>query len=263
MNKTPIPQSDRQPVSPDSEVSESDAISQLGSMPMSLGENSSPAELVAWGLQKFANQSVVMTSSYGMEGCVLMDLCSKAIEQFGLGKLTVASIDTDFFFPETHQLQAKLETKYTNLEFVTWKTPVSVTQQAEIYGDELWKNNPNLCCNIRKVQPMQDNIHKFDVWITALRRTQTKNRADIPVLGWDWKYQLLKFCPLATWSRTDVWNYIQQHEVPFNELHLQNYPSVSCTHCTKPVPGSSPDAEIREGRWAGKEKTECGLHFSI
>ena len=229
----------------------------------SLGEQTSPSELIGWGLQKFADQAIVLTTSFGMEGCVLMDLCSKAIAEKGLKKFTVASIDTGFFFPETHQLRQQLIERYTNLDFVTWETPLSINEQAEVYGQELWKNNPNMCCHIRKVQPMQDHIHQYSIWITALRRSQTAKRADIAVLGWDWRYELLKFCPLATWTRTDVWNYIQEHRVPFNQLHLQNYPSISCFHCTHAVPGSSPDAEVREGRWAGKDKTECGLHYSI
>lgn len=228
-----------------------------------LGDQSSPQELVAWGLRYFAELPMVMTSSFGMEGCALMDLCSKAIQQQDLQPLTVACIDTDFFFPETHQLRKKLEAKYTNLNFVTWKTPVTVAQQKQQYGDQLWKNNPNLCCNIRKVQPMQENIVNYKLWITALRRSQTKQRADTKAVDWDWRYQTLKFCPLVTWDRSDVWNYIRENDVPFNQLHLQNYPSVSCYHCTKPVPGSTPDQDVRDGRWAGQEKTECGLHFSI
>jgi phosphoadenosine phosphosulfate reductase len=223
----------------------------------------SPQELVRWGLARFSDQPMVLTTSFGMEGCVLMDMCSQAIELHGLQPLTVASIDTGFFFPETKQLRKKLIDRYPNLHFVTWETPVSIEQQRESYGDQLWKNNPNLCCNIRKIQPMRENIANFRLWITALRRSQTEQRADTPVLNWDWRYQLLKFCPLATWSRANVWQYIQDHEVPFNQLHLQNYPSVSCYHCTKPVPGSSPDSEARKGRWADTDKDECGLHFSI
>lgn len=228
-----------------------------------MGEQTSPLELIRWGLNKFADQPMVMTTSFGMEGCVLLDMSSKVIEELKLNRLTVAYIDTGFFFPETHQLREKLAQRYSNLDFVKWQTSVSVDQQSQLYGQELWKNNPNLCCNIRKVQPMQANIHQYKVWITALRRTQTQNRASIPVLGWDWKYELLKFCPLATWTREQVWEYIQQHSVPFNQLHLQNYPSISCFHCTRSVPGSSPQDEVREGRWAGKDKTECGLHYSI
>jgi phosphoadenosine phosphosulfate reductase len=229
----------------------------------SMDESKSPEALVAWGLQHFSDRRVVMTSSFGMEGCMLMDMCSKAIAQLDLPKLTIACIDTGFFFPETKQLQKKLVQRYTNLDFVTWQTPVSIAQQAKSYGPNLWQYNPNLCCNIRKVQPMSENVINYDVWITAVRRSQTASRASTPVMGWDWRYQLLKFCPLVTLSRADVWSYIQKHDVPFNQLHLQNYPSVSCFHCTKPVPGSSPESDARGGRWSDTDKDECGLHYQI
>lgn len=224
---------------------------------------SSPIELVAWGLKRFLNQEKVMTTSFGMEGCALIDLCSKAIRENDLPKLKVAWIDTGFFFPETHQLREKIEAKYSNIEVVRWSTTVSVQEQTETYGNELWNNNPNLCCHIRKVVPMKENIAGNDLWITGLRRTQTKSRSDTEILSWDWRYHLLKFCPLATWSRSDVWNYVQQNDVPFNQLHLQNYPSIGCFHCTQSVPGSTPESDAREGRWEGKDKDECGLHFSI
>jgi phosphoadenosine phosphosulfate reductase len=110
---------------------------------------------------------------------------------------------------------------------------------------------------------MKQNVVNYDVWITALRRSQTKSRANTEVVSWDWKYHILKFCPFASWSRGDVWAYIQENEVPFNQLHLQGYPSVSCFHCTRQVEGSTPDSDAREGRWAGKNKDECGLHFNI
>lgn len=229
----------------------------------SIDDTKEPQQLVDWALQHFADQPMVMTTSYGMEGCVLLDMCSKTIQQFQLQPLTVACIDTDFFFPETKQLQTRLKERYSNLNFVTWKTPVSVEKQQQLYGPNLWSYNPNLCCNIRKVQPMSENIVNYRVWITGLRRTQTQQRSDTPVMGWDWRYQLLKFCPLATLTRSDVWSYIQHHDVPFNQLHLQGYPSVSCFHCTKPVPGATPDSDARDGRWSDTEKTECGLHYQI
>jgi phosphoadenosine phosphosulfate reductase len=228
-----------------------------------INPSNTPLELVEWGLEHFAGQKIVLTTSFGMEGCALMDMCAKAIEKKNLEPLEIACIDTGFFFPETKQLREKLIEKYSCLNFVTWETDVSVKQQGEVYGENLWKNNPNMCCHIRKVLPMQENVINYQVWLTALRRSQTEHRADIPVIGWDWRYQLLKFCPLATWTRKQVWEYIQENEVPFNQLHLQNYPSVSCYHCTKPVPGSSPDSDARSGRWEGKDKDECGLHFSI
>jgi phosphoadenosine phosphosulfate reductase len=226
-------------------------------------EHCSTAELIAWSLRRFSEYSIVMTTSFGMEGCVLMDLYDKAITELGLPKLTVAYIDTGFFFPETLELKNRAIERYQSLDFVSWQTPISVSQQTECYGPELWKDNPDLCCQIRKVQPMRDHIHRYQLWITAIRRSQTERRSSIPVMGWDSRYNVLKLCPLATWTRTEVWKYIQQHQVPFNQLHLQNYPSISCFHCTRPVPGSNPSDEAREGRWEGKDKTECGLHFLI
>jgi phosphoadenosine phosphosulfate reductase len=228
-----------------------------------ISESSSPMELVAWGLKRFLDQRKIMTTSFGMEGCALIDMCSRSITENKLPNMQVAWIDTGFFFPETLQLKDKLAAKYPNIDFVKWETEVSVAQQAETYGNELWKNNPNLCCHIRKVVPMKENIGNFDLWITGLRRSQTKARAQTPIIAWDWRYQLLKFCPLATWTRPQVWEYIQQNEVPFNQLHLQSYPTISCFHCTQAVPGSTPDSDAREGRWEGKDKDECGLHFSI
>ena len=265
---SPSASADTSPVgSPDAALAQVDfagaPASETDSSNDRINANSLPLELVQWGLKRFSDQPIVLTTSFGMEGCVLMDMCSQAIQHHDLEPLTVACIDTGFFFPETKQLRKKLVERYSNLNFVTWETPVSIQQQKEMYGDQLWNNNPNLCCNIRKVQPMHENITNYRVWITALRRSQTEQRADTPVMNWDWRYQLLKFCPLASWSRSEVWQYIQEHEVPFNQLHLQNYPSVSCFHCTKPVPGSSPDSEARKGRWADTDKDECGLHFSI
>ena len=193
-----------------------------------------------------------------MEGCALIDMLSRHTNE-----LKVAYIDTGFFFPETVQLIRKMQARYEQFEFVKWESTVSVDQQAKSYGKELWKNNPNLCCHIRKVVPMVSNIQPFQLWITGVRKTQTKQRADLPVMSWDWKYQILKFCPLANWTRAEVWKYVQENDVPFNQLHLQGFPSIGCFHCTKAVPGSTPENDSRDGRWEGKEKTECGLHYSI
>lgn len=223
-----------------------------------VGPESSPQDLIAWAVDHFRDLPMVMTTAFGMEGCALIDMMSRHVK-----RLTVGYIDTGFFFPETHQLRQKLERRYPQLEFACWSPSISVQQQAASYGPELWKNNPNLCCHIRKVVPMNENIRNYRFWVTGVRRTQTQHRAMTDVLSWDWKYRVLKFCPLAGWTRSQVWDYIQKHDVPFNQLHLQEYPSIGCFHCTKPVPGSSPDADSREGRWQGTEKTECGLHYSI
>ncbi len=133
-------------------------------------------------------------------------------------------------------------------------------EQAAIHGDELWKRDPNLCCRIRKVDPMRAALADVDVWITGLQRSQSATRANIRVVEWDWKYQILKVSPLAGTDRAWIWEYIRRNQVPYNELHERGYPTVGCTHCTKPVEGMEIGKYSREGRWAGFEKTECGLH---
>ena len=99
-----------------------------------------------------------------------------------------------------------------------------------------------------------------DVWVAGLRRDQSSLRSNLEAVSWNWKYQVLKVCPLLPWSRGQVWEYVRSNGVPYNTLHDQGYPSIGCTHCTQPVRGLSRDGYSREGRWAGREKTECGLH---
>ena len=150
--------------------------------------------------------------------------------------------------------------RYPHLTFVNRGTSLGIEEQAERYGDQLWKTDPQLCCRLRKVDPMYKVMAEVDVWITGLRRTQSATRAGLRVIDWDWRYQTLKISPLANWERSDVWDYVKEHDVPYNELHEQGYPSIGCTHCTAPVPGSSLGEYSRAGRWSDVDKTECGLH---
>lgn len=212
-------------------------------------------DLIAWTLERFAGQRLVMTSSFGMEGCALLDMYAQHGQP-----LTVVYLDTMFFFPETHALRERLMERYPHVEFVNRGTTMTPEEQARKIGPELWKTNPDRCCEIRKVAPMHAVLREVDVWITALRRSQSITRANLKVVDWDWQYQLVKICPLAAWERGDVWDYIQKHDVPYNELHERGYPTVGCTHCTAPVEGSSPGDYSRAGRWQEFNKTECGLH---
>ena len=107
---------------------------------------------------------------------------------------------------------------------------------------------------------MLEVMTETDVWITGLRRSQSVTRANLRLVEWDWRYQVLKVSPLVKWEREKIWEYIQKHDVPYNKLHEQGFPSVGCTHCTKRVEGSSIGEYSRKGRWASMEKTECGLH---
>lgn len=220
-----------------------------------ISEDTPTERFIEWSLDRFAGQRLMMTSSFGMEGCALVDMYHK------FGKpLTVVYLDTMFFFPETYKLRDQLAERYPNFQFVNGGTTLTPEQQAREYGDELWKYNPTQCCKIRKVDPMFTVMADVDVWITGLRRGQSATRANIQMIEWDWKYHVLKLSPLAKWDRGQIWEYIQANNVPYNELHEQGYPTVGCTHCTTTVPGSKPWDYSRDGRWAGKGKTECGLH---
>lgn len=220
-----------------------------------LGEGSTPSELVAWSLEKFDGRRVDMSTSFGMEGCALIDMYARHGRP-----MNVFYLDTMFFFPETYRLRDRLMERYPHLNFENRGTALTPEAQEKAYGPELWKTNPDKCCELRKVDPMQGALSGVDVWVTALRRTQSETRGAIRVLEWDWKYQVLKLSPLAGWTRRDVWNYIQENKVPYNELHEKGYPTVGCTHCTAPVEGVAVGEYSREGRWAGTQKKECGLH---
>jgi phosphoadenosine phosphosulfate reductase len=131
--------------------------------------------------------------------------------------------------------------------------------QEEVYGPTLWSINPDQCCALRKVEPLKEKLAGLRAWITAIRRDQTAARASARKVEWDQKFQLVKINPIADWTTKDVWNYLHEHDVPYNPLHDQNFTSIGCTHCTRAIrPGEDP----RAGRWAGFQKTECGLHIT-
>ena len=110
---------------------------------------------------------------------------------------------------------------------------------------------------MRKVEPMRRALSSVDCWVAGVRRADSSSRAKTPKFGWDKKFGLWKLNPLADWSERDVWNYIHEHHLPYNPLHDRGYPSIGCTHCTQPV---GPGGDLRDGRWAGVAKTECGIN---
>jgi phosphoadenosine phosphosulfate reductase len=164
-------------------------------------------------------------------------------------------LDTDVLFPETYETKTRLEDRY-GINFHRYSS-ITLEQQKGLYGDELWSRDPDACCGIRKVEPMRSALAAVDLWVSGIRRSDSQTRAGAPKFGWDKRFGLWKLNPLADWSEQEVWSYISKHDVPYNALHDQGYPSIGCTHCTR-KPGAGEDA--RAGRWAGLEKTECGLH---
>jgi phosphoadenosine phosphosulfate reductase len=212
-------------------------------------ENASPETVIAWAVQTFPN--ITFACSFGAEDVVLVDM---------LQKISPASdifyLDTDFHFKETYETRDRMAEKY-GLKFVQVKPKLTPEEQATEHGDELWKSDPNSCCGIRKVEPLTRILTEYEAWITGIRRDQAPTRANAKKVEYDTKFGLVKFNPLASWTSEDVWDYIRANDIIYNPLHNQNYPSIGCEYCTKQVmPGEDP----RAGRWAGNEKTECGLH---
>jgi phosphoadenosine phosphosulfate reductase len=222
---------------------------------LAITEASDTTEVIAWTLERFGHQRMVLTTQFGMEGCALIDMY--AAQQ---RPLKVVYVDTLFLFPETYALRDRMVARYRHLTFESRGTRLTAAEQAARHGDRLWAREPDRCCQIRKVDPMREALAGVEVWITGITRNQSATRADTPMIGWDWQFQLLKINPLVHWDRKRVWEYVQSHEVPYNPLHERGFPSIGCTHCTQPVVGAGITDYTRRGRWDSSGKTECGLH---
>jgi len=212
--------------------------------------HSEASDVMAWSAQTFGTGLSIGTS-FGASGIVLMDLALQLNHD-----VDIFYIDTDYFFPETHTLIERLQQHYQR-GFRVVKTNVTIAQQEKRYGPKLYENDPNLCCHVRKVEPLRQALADSTAWATALRHDQSSTRAQMPMVQWNTRYNVVKIAPLVHWTETDIWQYIHEHGLPYNELHDRNYPSIGCWPCTKPV---KPGEDLRAGRWQGFNKTECGLH---
>ncbi len=221
-----------------------------------IADQSTPEEIVAWTLRRFAGRNLVVTTSFGMEGCALIDMVARHDVS-----VPVVYLDTGFLFPETYELRDRMVARYPHLRFENRGTTLTTEAQAERFGPELWRRDPDRCCAIRKVEPMQQALAGVEVWLTGLMRSQGGARSALRELQWNDSYQLVQVNPLAGWDRRRVWDYVLAHEVHYNQLHERGYPTLGCTHCTVAVPEAGAGDYTRAGRWAGTTKTECGLHF--
>jgi phosphoadenosine phosphosulfate reductase len=213
-------------------------------------ESWTPPELLRWGLERF-RQRVAIASAFGPEGVIVIDMAARLRRD-----VRVFTLDTGFLFPETHALMEEVERRY-GIQIERCRPTLTPEEQAERHGEALWRRAPDQCCELRKVQPLRAKLAGLDAWITGIRREQTPARANARKVEWDAKFGLAKLNPLADWSWARVWEYIQAHKVPYNALHDRNYPSIGCTHCTRPV---QPGEGLRSGRWPGTGKIECGIH---
>lgn len=214
-------------------------------------EAQGPEATLRWALERCGPDGIALACSFGAEDMALVDMWSR-INPGG----HVFYLDTDLLFPETYATRDRLLARYP-VTLTRYAPLLSLAEQAAEHGDQLWARDPDRCCGLRKVEPLKRALRRLDGWITGIRREQAPTRAGARVVEWDSKFGLLKVNPLAAWTWEQVWAYIGQHDVPYNPLHDQGYPSIGCQPCTRAVqPGEDP----RAGRWSGFNKTECGLH---
>jgi len=218
--------------------------------------NAQPTEeILRWSWERFNSRAAIGTSFQGA-GLVMMHLAKLSGLSF-----PVFTLDTGLLFSETIELKKRLE-DFLGIEIEGVHPDLSVEQQNEAQGPELWNHNPDLCCTMRKVLPLQGKLAELDCWITGLRREQSETRAtvgfvDVYIFDENSGREIVKLNPMANWSRDAVWSYIKQNRIPYNPLHDRGYRSIGCWPCTKVTANGENE---RAGRWTGFSKVECGIH---
>jgi phosphoadenosine phosphosulfate reductase len=205
-------------------------------------------EIAAWTARTFGRDVIVAAS---MQDLILPHLFAEVIPD-----VEVLFLQTGYHFDETLQT---LEVAIRDLAITTIEAlpRQSVAEQDAQYGEKLHDRDPNLCCFLRKVDPLARSLDGRAAWVTGVRRIEAPTRANTAIISWDHKHDLVKINPLVTWSDEDVEAYQVVHDLPRNPLVAQGYPSIGCAPCTRKVaPGEDP----RAGRWSGNDKTECGIH---
>jgi phosphoadenosine phosphosulfate reductase len=217
-----------------------------------------PQDILRLALEQFDRIAI---SFSGAEDVVLVDMATRIKQD-----VAVFSLDTGRLHPETYRFLEQVKEKYgVTLEVLT-PDPTALEKLVREKGlYSFYKDGHKECCGIRKVAPLRRKLGTLDAWVTGQRKDQSPGtRASIPVVEKDQAFSrpdhtLYKFNPLSNWSSAQVWRYIRENEVPYNELHSRGFISIGCEPCTRPV---LPNQHEREGRWWWEEETlkECGLH---
>ena len=222
-----------------------------------LGPEATAEELLRWTATTFGTDFVIAAN---MQDAVLIDVAKKAIDPATVDgeRLKVLFLDTGYHFAETIGTRDAVEAIY-DLDLINVTPEQTVAEQDEFVGRNLFASNPAECCRLRKVVPLKASLQPFRAWVTGIRRVEAPTRANAPLISFDEAFGLVKINPIAAWTDEQFQNYIDTHGVLVNPLVDEGYPSIGCEPCTsKPKAGEDP----RAGRWAGRAKTECGLHAS-
>jgi len=204
-------------------------------------------EILTWAYERFGAGLVVTTS---LADTVMVHLA----EQVAPG-LDVVFLDTGYHFVETLGTRDAVQAVH-NVNLITVTPAQTVAQQDAAWGSELFARNPDQCCALRKVAPLDATLQRYSAWATGIRRADSPVRARTPVVSWDLRRRIVKVAPLARWGDADVAAYVDAHNLMVNPLLEDGYVSIGCAPCTvRPA-----DDDPRSGRWAGRAKTECGIH---
>jgi phosphoadenosine phosphosulfate reductase len=219
-------------------------------------EKSNPTEVLAYFLKEYRGK-IALSSSLGAEDQALTSMIAS------IDKNTrIFTLDTGRLFPETYHLLDKTAKIYNMPIEILFPEYEKVEAMVREKGINLFydnRENRKLCCNVRKIGPLKRAFKGLDIWVCGLRREQSVTRYNSQLLEWDENNGLLKLNPLINWNEKQLWDYIHEHQVPYNSLHDNGFPSIGCQPCTRAV---APGEDIRSGRWWWEEpeSRECGLH---
>ncbi len=214
-------------------------------------DRAGPGDILSWAVDRYGEGLTLACSFGGTSGMALVDMVQRLQPS-----TEVFYIDTDYLFPETHDTIRAARLHWPKVNIVGYGPELTTEGQIELHGPALWDRDPDLCCDIRKVEPNREALRGKRAWVSGLRRDQT-GREETPAVQWDEKFGLVKVNPLINWSEKLLWSYIFERGLPYNLLLDRGFPSIGCTNCTRAIqPGEDP----RAGRWSGFDKLECGLH---
>jgi phosphoadenosine phosphosulfate reductase len=212
--------------------------------------DASAAEILRRAAARFPGR-IVLTCSWQRTSSVLVHMiATQSLD------VRIVEVDTGLLFPQTHEVRDRLIDRL-GLDVETIHPRRTVAEQALDQGPELWRREPDACCGLRKVEPLERALADADAWVSGLRRGTGGERSRVRPFAFDQVRDVIKVAPLWQWSSDDVDEYNAEHDLPVHALHAQGYPSIGCVPCTRAV---APGEDERAGRWAGTAKTECGLH---
>jgi phosphoadenosine phosphosulfate reductase len=213
-------------------------------------ETADPREVIRWAAERFG-EKLTMATAFGPEGCLILHWIAEVAPT-----TYVFNLETGYQFAETLKLRDRIAAKYGLT--VAYERPESTVAAYEReHGGPLYRTDPGRCCQDRKLAVIRRVLGRFDAWMSGIRRDQSPDRVASPIVGWDAKFGVVKISPLATWTKSKVWDAILRYDVPYNPLHDSGYVSIGCAPCTRAVLAGEDE---RAGRWSGTAKTECGLH---